>query len=290
MKQIFFLLFFSVIISPISVSGEFNKCIAESGIVHDIGKVPEVGELKIENYNDRNNSQNESDYTSELETSLDKKNENSNIKNDSKKTPLMIASLNGNLEIVKSLISEGADVNAKDNYGFTALMHAVVGGSLEIVKLLVSAGADINATVYNTSPLLIAYQMGHDEIVEYLIASGAEEPAGYHVAPMTKEEIKEAIQSVWSNFRNALIDKDIETALSYIAYQSKDMYRYNFELLKEHLSEIGNNLSKNIFIDKINDGIAECHMLSVSPEDGLKYNHYVQFYREHDGIWRIVFF
>jgi len=290
MKRIIFLLFLFIIISPISVTGESYKYLAESGIVHDIGKVPEVQELKIENYNDRNNSQNESDYTSESETSLDKKNENTNIRNNRGKTPLMVASLNGNLEIVKSLISEGADVNAKDNYGFTALMDAAFVGNLEIVELLVSAGADVNATVDNTSPLLIAYQMGHDEIVEYLLASGAEEPAGYHVAPMTKEEIEEAIQSVWSNFRNALINKDIETALSYIAYQSKDMYRYNFELLKEHLSEIGNNLSKNIFIDKINDGIAECHMLSVSPEDGLKYSHYVQFYREHDGIWRIVFF
>lgn len=127
-------------------------------------------------------------------------------------------------------------------------------------------------------------------IISPISISSAEEPAGYLVASMTKEEINEAIQSVWSNFRNALINNDIETALSYIAYQSKDMYRYNFELLKEHLSEIGNNLSEKIFIDEIKDGTAECHMLSVSPEDGLKYNHYVQFYREHDGIWRIVFF
>lgn len=50
----------------------------------------------------------------------------------------------GTQEIVKLLIENGANVNAADNYRYTPLMWASIIGELETVKLLVNAGANRN--------------------------------------------------------------------------------------------------------------------------------------------------
>lgn len=64
-------------------------------------------------------------------------------------TPLMYASYGGNdtkqrLEMVKYLISKGAKVNAKSNCGDTALIRAIFANDFEIVKFLIKSGADLN--------------------------------------------------------------------------------------------------------------------------------------------------
>ena len=51
--------------------------------------------------------------------------------------------LNGNLNILKYLVSKGANVNAGDKNLFTPLVYAVLQGDLEMVKYLVSAGANV---------------------------------------------------------------------------------------------------------------------------------------------------
>ena len=56
-------------------------------------------------------------------------------------TLLMLASSEGQLEVVKILLSNGANVNAKDKTGKTALWLAKLNGRKEIVKLLLAAGA-----------------------------------------------------------------------------------------------------------------------------------------------------
>jgi serine/threonine-protein phosphatase 6 regulatory ankyrin repeat subunit B len=61
------------------------------------------------------------------------------------KTALGYASGGGHIEIVKLLLDNGADVNVKNKDGTTALMAASYEGRLEIVKLLLDNGADVNA-------------------------------------------------------------------------------------------------------------------------------------------------
>ncbi|CAL6091099.1 Ankyrin_repeat protein 2 [Hexamita inflata] len=51
----------------------------------------------------------------------------------SKKTPLMIAAQNNNVELVKLFMSQA---KSRDAAGMTALMHAVVHDSLDCIKLL----------------------------------------------------------------------------------------------------------------------------------------------------------
>lgn len=80
-------------------------------------------------------------------TAIDNKTINSSAKakNISKDTALMLASMKGNIKIIKLLLKFGASVNKADSAsGSTALMAAAQGGSIDAVKILYAAGANIN--------------------------------------------------------------------------------------------------------------------------------------------------
>lgn len=49
------------------------------------------------------------------------------------------------MELINSLIAEGADLEEKNEDGKTALILAVEEGYMEAVNALISAGADVNA-------------------------------------------------------------------------------------------------------------------------------------------------
>ncbi len=90
-------------------------------------------------------------------------------------TALMIASGAGNLEIVKYLISKGANINAKSEWkdiigDSTALTMALIGEHLEVATYLISKGADMKN---NSFALIWASMEGKLEIVKYLISKGA---------------------------------------------------------------------------------------------------------------------
>lgn len=60
-------------------------------------------------------------------------------------SPLFYAIQNGNYEIAKYLIENGADLNFVNNDGETPLTYAVKSHSHNIVKLLIENGAEVNA-------------------------------------------------------------------------------------------------------------------------------------------------
>jgi len=63
------------------------------------------------------------------------------VRNNGRWTPLIIASQNGHLEIVKVLIENGADINAENAYTETALCLAKGDGHNDIVEILERLGA-----------------------------------------------------------------------------------------------------------------------------------------------------
>jgi ankyrin repeat protein len=105
-------------------------------------------------------------------------------------TPLINATINGNIDIVRILITPkaegggGVDINKGSIYGtltygeggYTALMCACDKGQSEIARLLVEKGADVNATTKDKKDTALIYaSFRHNfEIVKLLIENGAD--------------------------------------------------------------------------------------------------------------------
>lgn len=148
-------------------------------------------------------------------------------------TPLIIASQKGHFDMVKQLVEAGADINAEDVSGETALYHANYNKHTEIVDYLLDHGAkmsirdlghilfdsasknqinmfkiclnsasinDINHhDIDQLTPLIIASQKGHFEMVKALVEAGADVNAGdvagetaiYHAMVNQKYDIVE---------------------------------------------------------------------------------------------------
>eukprot|EP00057_Strongylocentrotus_purpuratus_P028895 XP_011683369.1 PREDICTED: ankyrin repeat domain-containing protein 50-like [Strongylocentrotus purpuratus] len=107
-------------------------------------------------------------------------------------TPLSVASLNGQFEVVKHLINEGAELDTGDKdgcgsqEGHLAIVECPTNeganvdkasnrGHHDVVQYLIAEGANVN-TGGNTgfTPLNIASRNGHLSVVECLVNAGAD--------------------------------------------------------------------------------------------------------------------
>ena len=91
--------------------------------------------------------------------------------------PLHMAAKAGIIIEVKQLIIGGYDVNQRDGkYGSTPLHQAVFFGHKEIVEFLIAEGANANAkNSAGFSPLYLAKEKGHHFIAQLLAEHGARE-------------------------------------------------------------------------------------------------------------------
>lgn len=71
-------------------------------------------------------------------------------------------------------LNAGVDPNLANRFSWTLLMLAAVEGKLNIAELLISRGADVNATNdFGETALSLAAQRGHKRCVRALLANGA---------------------------------------------------------------------------------------------------------------------
>ena len=90
----------------------------------------------------------------------------------SKCTPLMIASSEGHLDIVRELIRAEANVHVKDRDDWVALHFACSSGSLEIVRLLLDNGCRLEeGNDQKMIPLVLAAFFGHSHVISEILES-----------------------------------------------------------------------------------------------------------------------
>jgi len=110
-----------------------------------------------------------------LKVLLDSPATRAEVRNANDESPLMMAAIKGQLDVVRQLIAKDADVNKT---GWTPLHYAVSAGGpdqLAIARLLLDASAYIDAESPNrTTPLMMAARYGSEQAVKLLFDEGAD--------------------------------------------------------------------------------------------------------------------
>ena len=95
------------------------------------------------------------------------------LSNKSGETPLMMASIQGNLPLVQTLVLKNKAM--VDQIGWTPLHYACAKGHLEVTQFLISNGAIVDSVSLNaTTPLMMAVQSGNERLVKLLLDKGAD--------------------------------------------------------------------------------------------------------------------
>lgn len=127
-----------------------------------------------------------------------------NLSNKSGENPLMMASIEGELSLVETLVLKNkADVNKT---GWTPLHYACTTGKLSVAEFLVAKGAKVNALSQSeTTPLMMAVSSGNDQLIKFLLDNGADlrmrNHEGYSAIDVaelfSKDDIREGLMSRW---------------------------------------------------------------------------------------------
>lgn len=126
-------------------------------------------------------------------------------------TPLEVASLCGCDTIAQTLIKMGADTKIG-----SPLFMACISGNLELVKILIKSGADIYMKEGKLYPIDVAAQLGYSDILEYLITKGNFEA----IKPLTANIQIKGIQELYSGLElyngeiNGLLDSTTRIAMN----------------------------------------------------------------------------
>uniref|UniRef100_A0A6Q2YFC9 SAM domain-containing protein n=1 Tax=Esox lucius TaxID=8010 RepID=A0A6Q2YFC9_ESOLU len=127
-----------------------------------------------------------------------------NMANPDGASPLMIAAVSGQLEVVQLLVEKSADVDKQDGvHGWTALMQATYHGNKEVVKYLLSQGADVNLRAkngYTAFDLVMLLNDPDTELVRLLasVCMQVDKDKGKHRGriPLTRSKSRQSLNNV----------------------------------------------------------------------------------------------
>ncbi|MEJ2720670.1 MAG: ankyrin repeat domain-containing protein [bacterium] len=98
-----------------------------------------------------------------------------NATNAEEETPLHLAAMSGNLELVEFLVANGAAVDARNNVNQSPLLYAAYTGDVKICRFLIEQGAEVDyRDARGNTPLDFAAREGGLDVVALLISNGAE--------------------------------------------------------------------------------------------------------------------
>ncbi|MGZ8907549.1 MAG: ankyrin repeat domain-containing protein [Methylobacter sp.] len=98
------------------------------------------------------------------------------LKNNAGIYPLILASQQGQIEVVNFLIEQNAALDVIDQYGNNALWAACYADNSDCIAALIHAGVDINYqnSASGATALIFAASSGREKVVEQLLAAGAD--------------------------------------------------------------------------------------------------------------------
>jgi ankyrin repeat protein len=127
-----------------------------------------------------------------------------NLSNQSGENPLMMASIDGQLPLVETLVLKNkADVNKE---GWAPLHYAASTGKLDVAQFLVANGAKVNAlSPSETTPLMMSVSSGNELLIKFLLDKGADlrmrNHQGYSAIDIAelfgKDDIRDGLKSRW---------------------------------------------------------------------------------------------
>jgi ankyrin repeat protein len=99
---------------------------------------------------------------------------NADFQNDDEWTALLIASRDGNLDIVDLLIKAGVNLHIRNKYGGSAIYVACQNGHIAIVEYLLKNGSNVeDKNKAGWTPLFTASEKGHLNVVDVLVKNHA---------------------------------------------------------------------------------------------------------------------
>lgn len=119
-------------------------------------------------------------------------------------TPLMMASINGDLPLVQTLVLKNRA--QLDHISWTPLHYACAKGHLDVAQFLLANGAIVDSlSLGGTTPLMMAVQSGNDYLVKLLLDKGSNlqlrNEAGFSAIDIAdiynKPAISEGLRSRW---------------------------------------------------------------------------------------------
>ena len=129
------------------------------------------------------------------------------------------------------------------------------------------------------------------EYPPYTISAEWEGGVGEPVEERTAEELAEldtVLRSQWNEMREALARNDIDKAVSYFAYENRELYREIYTALADQLPQVAQDLG-DIKLIVIEHRTAKYRLIRKEIIKGKTYDitYYVYFILDRDGVWRI---
>jgi uncharacterized protein len=117
------------------------------------------------------------------------------LSNKNGETPLMIASIQGNLPLVQRLVLKHRAMI--DHIAWTPLHYACAKGNVSVAEFLITEGAIVDSRSLNdTTPLMMAVQSGDEQLVKLLLDKGADLQAR-NALGFTAIDIADIYEKTW---------------------------------------------------------------------------------------------
>lgn len=176
--------------------------------------------------------------------------------------PIHIATIEGKIEKVESMVNDGADINTRDDYGRTALHFAAAKNHTIDMRILIGLGANINAQDnQGRTPLMYAAADGKKEAVVLLVSNLAE---------VNISDVDGMRAFEWSQVCN---NKDLHNFLKLITEHANDKYS-SMKISNEELEELQKEMKKEImkeikFKEKLHINEEGTHLRQLNIENEI---------------------